>query len=124
MANTDVKLVPSEGTFVPSIQNVNVVAGDTVTLHNGGGGPAFLFFSPDALRLLSLKPGEPPTIPGGGQAVYTFASSAPGVYMVYFGGGSEMAPQGFPGQADTKFLLLPASGLLPGFQANPLSSGH
>jgi hypothetical protein len=124
MANTDVKLEPSEGTFVPSLQTVNVAGGDTITLHNNGGGPAFLFFSPDALRLLSLKPGGPPSIAGGGKAVFTFSSSAPGAYSVYFAASSDMAPPGFPTDVGPTFWLLAESWFFPVFQANPLTTGH
>ena len=124
MANTDVKLQPSEGTFVPSLQTVNVVSGDTLTVQNNGGGPAFLFFSPDAVKLLSLKAGAPPSIPGGEKAVFTFSSSAPGAYSVYFGASSDMVPPGFPGDVGPTFWLLAESWLFPVFQANPLTTGH
>ena len=124
MANTDVTLEPSEGTFVPSLQTITVSSGDTLTLHNNGGGPVFLFFSPDALKLLSLKPGDPPSIAGGAKAVFTFSSSAPGAYSAYFGASSEMAPPGFPSGVGTTFWLMPEIWLQPALQANPMSTGH
>ena len=124
MANTDVTLEPNEGTFVPSLQTVNVAGGDTLTLHNNGGGPVFLFFSPDAFKVLSLKPGEVPSIPGSGKAVFTFSSSAPGAYSVFFAGEADMTPPGFPSDVGPTFWLLPESWLLPVFQANPIVTGH
>src|SRR3569833_3357410 len=97
MANSAVTLEPTEGTFVPSVDMVPIAAGDTVTLHNNGGGPVYLFLSPDALFLLSLKPGSVPSIPGSGKEVFTFSTVSSGAYSVYFGADAAMAPPSFPG---------------------------
>ena len=124
MANTDVTLEPTEGTFVPSVETVPIAAGDTVTLHNNGGGPVYLFLSPDALKLLSLKPGSVPSIPGSGKEVFTFSTASPGAYSVYFGADAAMAPPSFPGDVGATFWMFPETWVQPSFQANPLSSGH
>ena len=124
MANTDVTLEPTEGTFVPSVDTVAVAAGDTVTLHNNGGGPVYLFLSPDALKLLSLTPGSVPSIPGSGKATFTFSSASPGAYSIYFAADQAMAPPGFPAEVRPTLWLLPETWVQPTFEANPMSSGH
>ena len=124
MANIDVTLEPKGGTFVPSVDSIPIAAGDSVTLHNSGGGPAFLFFSPDAHKLLSLKPGSVPSIAGGAKAEFTFGSSDQGAYSVYFSATDEDVPPGFPGNTGATLWLFPESWVLPVMQANPLTSGH
>src|SRR5436305_14793720 len=92
MANSDVILAVDQGAFVPSADSIPVIKGDTLSLHNTGTGPAFLFFSPDAISALSPNPGSPFAIAAGPKAVFTFLSSAPAAHPVYLGSRPAASP--------------------------------
>jgi hypothetical protein len=96
MANTDITLINSGGVLVPSAGSVPVVSGDTVSFSTSDGGPAFAFFSPDTVSMLSPRPASPFPIPAGSKAAFTFSSSAPGAYSAYFGVTADSAPGNFP----------------------------
>jgi hypothetical protein len=103
MAHTDIKLINSDGILVPSVDSVPVVSGDTVSFSTSDGSPAFAFFSPDAISVLTPRPTSPFQIAAGKKADFTFSSSAPAAYSAYFGGTEGSAPGTFP--ADTSQAL-------------------
>ena len=96
MAHTDINLIDSDGTLVPSADSVPVVSGDTVSFSTSDGRPAFAFFSPDAISVLSPRPASPFPIAAGQKADFTFSSSKPGAYSAYFGVTGGSAPGKFP----------------------------
>jgi hypothetical protein len=96
MAHTDITLINSGGILVSSVGSVPVVSGDTVSFSTLDGGPAFAFFSPDAVSALSPRPASPFPIAAGQKADFTFSSSAPGAYSAYFGVTEGSAPGQFP----------------------------
>ncbi len=96
MAHTDITLIDSDGILVPSADSVPVVSGDTVSFSTSDGSPAFAFFSPDAIAALSPQPASPFAIAAGQKADFTFSSSAPGAYSVFFGVPGGSAPGKFP----------------------------
>ena len=96
MAHTDITLVDSSGILVPSADSVPVVSGDTVSFSTSDGRPAFAFFSPDAISVLSPRPVSPFPIAAGKKVDFTFSSSAPGAYSAYFALTGGSAPGKFP----------------------------
>ena len=84
MAHTDITLIDSDGTLVPSADSVAEVSGDTVSFSTSDGSPAFAFFSPDAISVLSPRPASPFPIAAGKKAEFTFSSSAQGAYSAFF----------------------------------------
>ena len=124
MANTDVTLALDDGLFVPSVPSVPVVAGNTITIQNSEGGPAYMALSPDARSLLSVGNGSAPMIPGGQKAVFTFTKSAPGSYWVCFNQTPDTAPPAFPQVVSTDFVLAVGAGIDIVFQANAPNTGH
>ena len=96
MAHTDIKLIDSDGILVPSADSVSVVSGDTVSFSTSDGRPAFAFFSPDAIMVLTPRPTSPCEIAAGKTADFTFSSSEPGAYSAYFALTGDSAPGQFP----------------------------
>src|SRR5579863_6816472 len=86
MANTDVELVFNSegGVYIPAVAAVSVVSGDTISFSTSDGSPIQLFFSPDAMSVLLPAPANPFSIPAGQKASFSFTSSAPGSYSVFF----------------------------------------
>src|SRR4051794_38938510 len=97
MTNTNVVLTDKHGVLVPSLDIIRVVSGDTVTFSTADGRAAVAFFSPDAAAVLSPNPTNPSAIAAGAKAHFSFTSSQPGAYTVYFGYGAGDAPESFPG---------------------------
>src|ERR1700692_1345710 len=104
MANTDIKLLNDNGVYVPSADFVPVVNGDTVSFTTGDGKPVIAFWSPDAISVLSPTPTNPFSIGGGAKAEFSFKTSSPGAYCVYFGTDASTPPAHFPSQL-TEALL-------------------
>jgi len=123
MANTDVKLVHTNGSYVPSVASVRVVNGDTVSFSTDDGSSALAYFSPDALSVLSPKPANPASVGGAGQAKFSFSSSSPGAYSVFFAADSSSAPSSYPAGNSQTLLLEVAASDQPPFD-NPMTSGH
>ena len=115
MANTDITLISNDGMLVPSADSVAVVAGDTVSFSTSDGGPAFAFFSPDAIAILSPKPANPFVIAAGKKAAFTFSSSKPGAYSAYFAQDAGSAPARFPTGTSQTLRLEVESVNPPGF---------
>ena len=124
MANHDVTLTLDEGLFVPSVPSVPVVAGDTISIANGEGGPAYMVLSPDARSLLSLKHQDAPIIPGGQKLAFTFAASAPGAYWACFNSKPDENPPAVPNTVSTDFVLTVGVYTDGGFMANSPGTGH
>jgi len=122
MANTDVKLVHTDGSYVPSAASVPVVNGDTVSFSTDDGSSALAYFSPDALSVLSPAPANPTSV-GAGQAVFSFSSSSPGAYSIFFAADAGSAPSSYPVGASQTLLLEVAASDQPPFD-NPMNRGH
>lgn len=105
MANSNVILVNNNGVYVPNLPSVAAVAGDTISFATSDGSAVLLFFSSDAASVLSPAPGSAFQLAAGATASFTFTSSAPGAYSVYFGATADSAPASFPTQVSANLLL-------------------
>jgi hypothetical protein len=105
MPHTAIILTELNGFLVPSQPSVAVVAGDTITFTVARGGSATLFFSPDAVSVLSPSPGASMQLGAGHQAAFSFTSSEPGAYGVLFTAGRPSGPPHFT-QVKSNLLLL------------------
>ncbi|HEY1985259.1 MAG TPA: hypothetical protein VGG85_07620 [Terracidiphilus sp.] len=121
MAHTDVTLINAEGVYVPSADSVSVTSGDTVSFKTSDGKIALAFFSPDAVAAISPSPVNPVSIKG--QAQFSFATSAAGAYLVFFGTDPTATAPSFRGE-HSQLLLLRTIGDAPPFNFNPLNTGH
>jgi len=104
MANTAITLTPEEGILVPSQASVPFVSGSSVSFATSDGSPAFLFFSPAASAALIPTPTQPYATDGSA-AEFTFNSSEPGQYSVYFETTASATPPPFPFGSSTNLLL-------------------
>lgn len=104
MANTDITISKKDGVLVPSQNSVPAVQGNTVTF-SAQSDSATLFFSPDAVSILSPAPSAPVTIAAGGKSAFTFTSSKPGAYSVYFEPNASTPPANFPVRPSNLLLL-------------------
>lgn len=104
MAHTEITLTNDNGTLVPGQPSVPVADGDTVAFSINDGN-AFLFFSPDAAAILSPAPVNPVEISASGQTVFTFTSSEPGAYSVFFEEDDDSVPAGYPVRESSVLLL-------------------
>jgi hypothetical protein len=104
MANTDISISSKDGALVPSQNSVSAVQGNTVTF-SAPSVSATLFFSPDAVSILSPAPSAPVSIPAGGKTAFTFTSSKPGAYSVFFEPNASSPPANFPVRASNLLLL-------------------
>ena len=118
MANAEIILANDGGTIVPSTSSVPVVHGDTVTFSTENGAPVVLFFSPGAASILSPTQHGPVSIAAHGKAVFTFSSSSPGAYSVFFGADPKSTPSSFPERISEELLLEISS---PGAAPPPFS---
>ena len=94
MANTVITISMENGVLAPSQPSVSAVQGDTVTF--SASDSATLFFSPGAVSILSPAPSAPVSIASGGKTAFTFTSSKPGAYSVFFEPNASTPPPGFP----------------------------
>ncbi len=126
MANTHITLFNDRGTLVPSADSVQVVSGDTVSFSTKDGSPAFAFFSPEAMAVLSPKPASPFLIAAGKKAEFSFSSSKPGSYSAYFGSGAGSAPTTFPNGNSQALRLEINSSFQPPFSgpSDTVGTGH
>jgi len=126
MANTDITLFNDQGTLVPSAFSVQVISGDTVSFSTKDGGPAFAFFSPDAIAVLSPKPANPFPIAAGKKAEFSFSSSKTGSYSAYFGLDAGSAPTTFPNGSSQALRLEINSSFQPPFSgpSDTMGTGH
>jgi plastocyanin len=95
MATTAISLKKNQGVLVPSQPSVPVTSGDTITFATSDGTPAYLFFSPGATAVLSPAPASPVEV-SATAASFTFTSSAPGAYSVFFETSADAAVPDFP----------------------------
>jgi hypothetical protein len=105
MPHTAIILTEINGFLVPSQPSVAVVAGDTVTFTIARAPSATLFFSQDAVSVLSPSPGPSMQLGAGNQAAFSFTSSEPGAYGVVFTAGRPSHPPHFT-QVESNLLLL------------------
>jgi hypothetical protein len=126
MAHTDVTLIDSGGTLVPSVDSVPVVNGDTVSFSTSDGKPAFAFFSPDAISALAPRPTSPFQIAAGKKADFTFSSSKPGAYSAYFAVTGGSAPGKFPTDRSQALRLEVDVSIAPTFPGpgDTMGTGH
>jgi plastocyanin len=104
MASTTIIISSQDGALVPSQPSVPAVNGDTITF-SAQGVSAILFFSPGAIAILNPSPSAPVTIAAGGNTSFTFTSSSPGAYSVYFEPNASSPPASFPVQPSNLLLL-------------------
>jgi hypothetical protein len=104
MAHTDVTLTNDSGVLVPSLPSVPVTSGDSIAFSTNNGA-AFLFFSPDAAAALSPAPTGPVEVDSSKPASFTFTSSEPGAYSVFFEANASSAPSSFPVRQSNLLLL-------------------
>jgi hypothetical protein len=104
-STTDITLVNDSGTFVPSLASVSVVDGDIVTFSTSDGSPFVLFFSPAAALVLSPQIYGPLPLGSNGKGIFTFTSSAPGAYSVFFSGDIRAVPSTYPSQVSHELFL-------------------
>jgi hypothetical protein len=97
MAHTEVFISNDAGTLVPSQPSVAVSNGDTLAFSLSNAGPVFAFFSPDAIAALSPAPTGPVSLGSQGPTVFTFTTSGPGAYSVYFEATASAVVPDFPG---------------------------
>ena len=95
MASTAISLTNNQGVLVPSQPSVPVTSGDTITFSTSDGAPAYLFFSPGAATVLSPAPANPVAV-SSSSASFTFTSSEPGTYSVFFETSANATPPDFP----------------------------
>ena len=104
MANTVITISMENGVLVPSQPSVPAVQGNTVTF-SAPRDSATLFFSPGAVSILSPAPSGPVSIASGGKTSYTFNSSKPGAYSVFFEPNASSPPANFPVRPSNLLLL-------------------
>jgi len=104
MANTDITISTQDGVLVPSQPSVPAVEGNTVTF-SAPSISATLFFSPGAASILSPAPTAPVAIAAGGKTAFTFTSSKPGAYSVFFEPNASSPPANFPVRPSDLLLL-------------------
>ena len=114
MANTDITLINDGGVYVPSAFSIPVVRGNTVSFATSDGTPVVLCFSPDAASVLSPT-NNPYSIGAAGTAVFTFSSSNPGAYSVFFVASPSSAPKSYPTQTSQVLVLEVVSSDAPPF---------
>jgi len=126
MAHTDVTLTNEDGVLVPSGDSVSVVSGDTVSFSTADGSPAFVFFSPDVISVLSPTPGSAFEIAAGTKAEFSFTASNPGAYSAFFSSTADGAPAAFPGGNSTLLQLEIQTPDMPPFPGpgDTVGSGH
>ena len=105
MAHTDILLTDERGVFMPSKPEVSVVKGDSISFSTQGGVPVALFFSPDAVGVLSPSPAVPTLLGQGEKSEFTFTSSEAGAYSVYFEKNASEPPAHYPVRPTNVLLL-------------------
>ena len=105
MAHTDVTITNDSGKLVPSRSSVPVVDGDSVTFSTAGGEKAGLFFSPDAVSVLSPQPTNPVSVSGNEGQTFTFTSSDEGAYSVFFEREGGWGPNHFPDRSSNQLVM-------------------
>jgi hypothetical protein len=105
MAHTDIILKEVDGVFVPSQPQVPVVKGDTIAISTTNGRQVALFFSPGVVPVLSPAPSVPTVLAPGKIAEFTFISSDPGAYSVFFEKDASTPPAHFPVRPSNLLLL-------------------
>ncbi len=105
MANTQISLQLSDGVIIPSQGSVPVTEGDAVTFINPNTSAVLLFLSPGATSAISPTPSAPTTIQPDAKSEFTFTTSNPGAYSVFFGIAGSTAPAVFPTDQSTSLSL-------------------
>jgi len=82
MASTEITFNLEDGTLVPNDPAISVVSNDTVSFAVSDGRPAFLYFSPATVAILSPKPSIPFPLAPSTKAQFTFQTSDPGAYTL------------------------------------------
>ncbi len=127
MTKTEVTLTLSDGVYVPSMDAVNVVAGNAVSFATTDGSTAYAYFSPDAMSVLSPKPAGPLAIAPGQAAELTFSSSKTGAYSAFFGTDRKGPPGAFPaGSSSVLRLEIASPSDAPPFSgpSDTMTTGH
>ena len=104
MANTVIVLTNEQGVLVPSQPSVAVNSGDTVSFATSDGSTAYMFFSPDAVTVLSPVPSSPMEA-SSNAAEFTFTSSSAGSYSVFFETSTDVILPPFPVGSSNALML-------------------
>lgn len=105
MAHTDIKISSEGDIFVPSQSSVPVNKGDTIAFSTAETGGVMLFFSPDAAAILSPAPTQPVSLAQGATTSFSFTSSEPGAYSIYFGRDASSTPASFRATSSQMLML-------------------
>ncbi len=81
---------------MPSQPQVPAVKGDSISFSTSDGVPVALFFSSEAVALLSPAPSVPTLLASGQKAEFTFTSSDAGAYSVFFEKDASEPPPHYP----------------------------
>lgn len=122
MADTSIEFRNELGMRVPSIEQIAVQAGDTLTLSATEGADTMLYFSSDAVSVLNPRPRSPLSLTSGTTATFAFTTSAAGAYAIISqapnAGGLVHFPQGKAAiltiQPDTPVVMAMPHGRIQG----------
>ena len=115
MANQVVTLTSAQGMLLSDVESVVVVEGDTLTIGTQDGSPFSLFFSPDAIAVLSPAPETPFVVPQSTKASFTFTSSKAAAYTAYYGPINSSAPSVYPPEISEQLYFTPIATITVGF---------
>jgi hypothetical protein len=113
MANTDVMITQQGGEYIPSVCEVPIVLGDTVTFYADPTYQTNLCMNGDTVAILSPQPDVPVMIAAGDSAQFAFASAATGSYGVLVGGADLDCPGGITFGFPASAVLNIFAGLVP-----------
>jgi hypothetical protein len=122
MAQTDITLKNADGVFVPSQPQVPVVKGNTITFATSDGSQVAIFFSSEAVSVLTPTPAVPTVLASGKKAEFTFTSSDAGAYSVFFEPNAASLPRHFPVYKSNNLLLEIDSGANFGGPSDPMKT--
>jgi hypothetical protein len=108
MANTDIVLRDEMGLRVPSVTQVTITAGSTITFTVERDADSALYFAPGTAQILTPAPGARVSLTAGHKLTYTFASAPAGAYGVITQAPEDPAPTGynFGNPADPPVLVI------------------
>jgi hypothetical protein len=116
MSSTNVVIRDVMGRRVPSVPQVSVVPGDTVTFNVEAGADAKLYFAPQTRSILTPSPDPEQSLSYGQTITYAFLSAGAGPYCLIVQDQVSPAPPAFDcGQSVGPSMLIIRPGTDPGF---------
>jgi hypothetical protein len=96
------------GLRVPSVPQVNVVVGDTITFSVDPDADSVLYFAPETAIILTPSPRAPVSLTQGQELIFTFAVATPGSYGVITEGPEDPPPPNykFSGPSNPPVLVI------------------